>query len=91
VLACRSKQKGDALAARLRADAAAAGLPPPQLEVALLDLDSLASVRAFVDAWEASGRPLHILINNAGVFHMGGAFCTWAVAVVQGMGAVAGA
>jgi NAD(P)-dependent dehydrogenase (short-subunit alcohol dehydrogenase family) len=38
----------------------------------LLDLDSLDSVRAFVAAWEKGKRPLHMLINNAGVFHMGG-------------------
>jgi len=38
----------------------------------LLDLDSLDSVRAFVAEWERSKRPLHVLINNAGVFHMGG-------------------
>jgi retinol dehydrogenase-12 len=39
----------------------------------LLDLDSLESVRAFVAEWEKAKRPLHVLINNAGVFNMGGA------------------
>ncbi|KAI8462369.1 MAG: hypothetical protein J3K34DRAFT_527797 [Monoraphidium minutum] len=71
VLACRSRAKGDALAARLAAEAAAAGARPPSLEVMLLDLDSLDSARAFAAAWEARGRPLHALINNAGVFNMG--------------------
>ncbi len=32
-----------------------------------LDLSSLASVRAFVKAFKATGKPLHILIANAGV------------------------
>lgn len=71
VLACRSRAKGDALAARLAESAAAAGRAA-SLEVMLLDLESLDSVRAFVAAWEGGGRPLHMLINNAGVFHMGG-------------------
>ncbi|KIZ02344.1 hypothetical protein MNEG_5614 [Monoraphidium neglectum] len=71
VLACRSQSKGDALAARLASEARAAGRPAPSLEIMLLDLNSLESVRAFVAAWEARGRPLHLLINNAGLFHMG--------------------
>lgn len=71
VLACRSRSKGEALAARLAADAEATGCAKPSLEVMLLDLDSLESVRRFVAEWERSGRPLHALINNAGVFFMG--------------------
>jgi NAD(P)-dependent dehydrogenase (short-subunit alcohol dehydrogenase family) len=34
-------------------------------EVRRLDLADLSSVREFADAWE--GRPLSLLINNAGV------------------------
>jgi NAD(P)-dependent dehydrogenase (short-subunit alcohol dehydrogenase family) len=37
-----------------------------------LDLASLASVHRFVERWESKGRPLHILVNNAGIFSMGG-------------------
>ncbi|KAI9366157.1 retinol dehydrogenase 12-like protein [Zopfochytrium polystomum] len=32
-----------------------------------LDLSSLASVRAFADRYFKSGRPLHVLMNNAGI------------------------
>ncbi|KAJ3244025.1 hypothetical protein HK104_008082, partial [Borealophlyctis nickersoniae] len=32
-----------------------------------LDVSSLKSVRAFADRWKKSGRPIHLLINNAGV------------------------
>ncbi len=32
-----------------------------------LDLSSLASVRAFTEAFKAMDIPLHVLINNAGV------------------------
>ncbi len=37
------------------------------VEIADTDLADLASVRRFADAYLASGRPLHGLINNAGV------------------------
>jgi len=35
--------------------------------VAAMDLADIASVRAFAEAYEATGKPLHILINNAGI------------------------
>jgi NAD(P)-dependent dehydrogenase (short-subunit alcohol dehydrogenase family) len=73
VLACRSRSKGEGMVRALGSAAQAAGRPPPSLEVSLLDLASLESVRAFVGRWEAQRRPLHVLINNAGVFNMGGA------------------
>lgn len=38
-----------------------------RVEVAAMDLADLASVRAFADPWNASGRPLHGLVNNAGI------------------------
>jgi NAD(P)-dependent dehydrogenase (short-subunit alcohol dehydrogenase family) len=46
-----------------RAAAAVAGME--RVQVGKLDLADPASVAAFADAWLASGRPLHILINNA--------------------------
>ena len=33
-----------------------------------LELDSMASIRSFVERWKKSGKPIHILINNAGEF-----------------------
>jgi NAD(P)-dependent dehydrogenase (short-subunit alcohol dehydrogenase family) len=39
--------------------------PRARIEANPLDLSSMASVRAFTDAW--ADEPLHILINNAGV------------------------
>lgn len=36
-----------------------------------LDVASLVSVRDFAQQWEAGGRALHILVNNAGVYAMG--------------------
>lgn len=60
VLACRSKERGDAAVAALKE---ATGKDSVRLLV--LDLGSLASVRAA--AAELKGKPLDILINNAGI------------------------
>jgi NAD(P)-dependent dehydrogenase (short-subunit alcohol dehydrogenase family) len=62
VLACRDQQRGEDALARLRADS-----PGTQTELAILDLASLSSVRDFAKKELAQQRPLHILINNAGV------------------------
>jgi NAD(P)-dependent dehydrogenase (short-subunit alcohol dehydrogenase family) len=62
ILAVRNAGKGDvARAAILRATPAAA------VRVEALDLSRQASVAAFADRLLAEGRPLHALINNAGV------------------------
>lgn len=62
LLGCRNKAKGRDALARMRAQ-----VPGASLEVVLLDLASLASVRAFGTAQLALGIPLDLLINNAGV------------------------
>jgi NAD(P)-dependent dehydrogenase (short-subunit alcohol dehydrogenase family) len=62
VLACRDRQRGEDALARLHADS-----PGTHTELAILDLASLSSVRDFAKRELAQQRPLHILINNAGV------------------------
>lgn len=62
VLPVRNARKGDAAASAIR-DAA----PQATVEIAPLDLSSLASVAAFGERMRADGRPIHLLINNAGV------------------------
>lgn len=37
-----------------------------------VDLLSLDSVAKFAEAWNARSAPLHVLINNAGIFMLGG-------------------
>ncbi|MQM16805.1 hypothetical protein Taro_049766 [Colocasia esculenta] len=43
------------------------GNPDAKIEVMELDLGSLASVQSFARAFLSSGRPLNILVNNAGI------------------------
>jgi NAD(P)-dependent dehydrogenase (short-subunit alcohol dehydrogenase family) len=62
VLACRDRQRGETALSRLDADS-----PSAHTELAILDLASLTSVRDFAKKELAQHRPLHILINNAGV------------------------
>ncbi len=62
VLACRDRSRGEAALARLAEEA-----PGGQVELAILDLASLASVRQFALEELARKRTLHALINNAGV------------------------
>ena len=59
VMGVRSPEKGEAAAADIRA-----GVPDADLEVARLDLASLASVRDFA---AAHTEPLDLLVNNAGI------------------------
>lgn len=63
VLACRSQERGAAAAARL---AAAVGGAGERVQVEALDLADLSSVRAFARRWADSGRPLDLLVLNAG-------------------------
>ncbi len=62
VLACRDPQRAERAASAIRAE-----VPAANVEIALIDLASLASVRAFARAELARQRPLHVLVNNAGV------------------------
>jgi NAD(P)-dependent dehydrogenase (short-subunit alcohol dehydrogenase family) len=62
ILACRDRRKGEAAMSRLREEA-----PGARAELATLDLASLDSIRAFAAEEVARNRPLHVLINNAGI------------------------
>src|ERR1700684_2345124 len=62
VLACRNQEKGLRAPREIESDA-----PQSLLELAELDLGSLASVRAFADGFLATHAGLDLLLNNAGV------------------------
>ena len=70
VLACRDQKRGDQLKLNLEENARQHGNDKPQAEVMLLDVSSLQSVRSFAQSWNQ--RPLHCLVNNAGIFDIGG-------------------
>ncbi|SIS84062.1 oxidoreductase [Alicyclobacillus vulcanalis] len=61
-LAVRNASRGEAAADRIRSE-----VPNAELDVRVVDLADLDSVEAFADALVAEGRPLDLLINNAGV------------------------
>ncbi|MCX4749900.1 SDR family oxidoreductase [Kitasatospora sp. NBC_01287] len=63
VLAVRDEAKGERATALIRA---AAG-PDVRVGAAALDLASLDSVASFADALHERGRPVDLLVNNAGV------------------------
>ncbi|MFI2617293.1 oxidoreductase [Streptomyces sp. NPDC018584] len=60
VLACRDRARGEAALGRLLAE-----VPGARVELRVLDLADLSSIRAFADAWDHER--LDVLINNAGV------------------------
>jgi NAD(P)-dependent dehydrogenase (short-subunit alcohol dehydrogenase family) len=62
VMAIRSRAKGEAAIAEIHRE-----LPTAKLTIRQLDLSSLKSVAALGDELAAEGRPIDILINNAGV------------------------
>src|SRR5258708_1706731 len=65
VLAGRNREKG-----RVALDKIMRALPAAKARFQMLDLASLASVRAFAAELVAKGRPLDLLINNAGVMDL---------------------
>ena len=61
-MAVRDPDRGSAAAARIRAE-----LPDAQLEIRLVDLASLQSVRDFAEDFLADHDRIDVLINNAGI------------------------
>ena len=62
IMPVRNRAKGDAAAERIREQT-----PAARLSVRSLDLSSLESVASLADELLAEGRPIGILVNNAGV------------------------
>jgi dehydrogenase/reductase SDR family protein 13 len=62
VLACRSAEKTEPVIAEI---AKASG--NSQVEFAPLDLTDFSSIRACAERLVASGKPIHVLVNNAGL------------------------
>lgn len=62
VLAGRNRNKGDEAIGRI-----GEAVPNADIRFEELDLASLASVKAFAERMDAAGKPLDVLVNNAGV------------------------
>ncbi|BAV41115.1 SDR family oxidoreductase [Mycobacterium ulcerans] len=62
VMAIRNRARGEAAIEEIRS-----AVPDAKLSIKALDLSSLASVAALGDQLNSEGRPIDILINNAGV------------------------
>ncbi|MFM8528880.1 MAG: SDR family NAD(P)-dependent oxidoreductase [Ilumatobacteraceae bacterium] len=62
VMACRNLARAEPVAETLRREN-----PAATIHVEELDLADLESVRSFVDRLAGSGRPVDVLMNNAGV------------------------
>jgi len=62
IMAIRNKAKGDSAIAEIRRE-----VPNAKLAIRHLDLSSLKSVSALGEELAAAGRPIDILINNAGI------------------------
>jgi NAD(P)-dependent dehydrogenase (short-subunit alcohol dehydrogenase family) len=72
ILACRDVAAGGRVAQEVEAAQKAAGHPSHAV-VQHLDLSDLKSVKDCASRITASQGPLHILVNNAGVYDMSGA------------------
>ncbi|PXY26663.1 short chain dehydrogenase [Prauserella coralliicola] len=62
IMPVRNPRKGEAAIAKIRREH-----PDARISLRDLDLSSLASVAAVADRLTEEGRPIHILVNNAGV------------------------
>jgi NAD(P)-dependent dehydrogenase (short-subunit alcohol dehydrogenase family) len=62
IMPVRNAEKGEAAAARLRRET-----PDAKISVRALDLSSLGSVATLGERLNAEGRPINLLVNNAGV------------------------
>jgi retinol dehydrogenase-12 len=65
IVACRNAEKAQNAIADIRQEI---NMPDAPLDFIQLDLSSLLSIRQFVDAFHQRQLPLHLLINNAGLF-----------------------
>lgn len=64
-IACRSKKLGDEAIAEIKKE-----VPAADLSLILIDLGNFESIRNFATKYRATGKPLDLLINNAGVMSM---------------------
>ena len=64
ILVCRNRERGEELVGELARGA------DSKAELMIADLESQAQIRKLAADFLATGKPLHVLINNAGVFNL---------------------
>ncbi len=64
ILVCRNRERGEELVGEIRR----AG--NPEVELMIADLESQAQIRKLAADFLTTKQPLHVLMNNAGVFNM---------------------
>jgi len=64
VIASKTKERGEKAAQEIREEASAEA----KIDCMQMDLASFSSIRSFADEYKARKYPLHVLVNNAGVF-----------------------
>jgi retinol dehydrogenase 12 len=65
-MACRNREKAESARAKIL-DNSGGSIKPEQLDILELDLNSLEAVRASAQEYVSWQRPLHLLVNNAGI------------------------
>lgn len=70
VLLGRNPEKCRRVQAEIGAELASAGSPGKSPDILLCDLSSSAEVERAASEYLASGRPLHVLVNNAGLVNL---------------------
>lgn len=63
VISVRDKEKGDVTVAAIKSE-----IPDARIMYIIMELSEPFSIRAFVAKFHETGKSLHVLINNAGVF-----------------------
>jgi len=63
IMACRNKQRGEEALKKIKEELG----EDSQVELMILDLSSLQSVRDFASEFKSQNLPLHILLNNAAI------------------------
>lgn len=61
-MVCRNAEKGRSAVEEVKAESG-----NPNIELLVCDMSSLSDIRKLASDFTASGKPLHVLINNAGV------------------------
>ena len=68
-MVCRSKERGEAALAKLRAEVveqSGGAVDGSGVRLHVCDISSMAAVKALSEAYVRGGDPLHVLVNNAG-------------------------